>query len=124
MLEEEMLANKVWAVIGANQNPEKYGNMIYHKLKRKGYEVYAVNPRYGEIDGDVCYASLAGLPRRPEVINMVVAPEIGASFLREAAALGIRNVWFQPGTHDESTAALVQQLGLTAVYACVLVATR
>jgi uncharacterized protein len=124
MLEEEMLAKKVWAVVGANQNHEKYGNMIYRKLKRRGYEVYAVNPRYGDVDGDPCYASLASLPNQPEVIDMVVAPEIGAGFLREAAALGIKNIWFQPGTHDESTAALVEQLGLTAVYACVLVATR
>ncbi|MDD2445190.1 MAG: CoA-binding protein, partial [Candidatus Nanoarchaeia archaeon] len=37
MLEEEMLAQKAWAVVGANQNPEKYGHMIYAKLKRKGY---------------------------------------------------------------------------------------
>ena len=33
MMEEEMLKKKVWAVIGANSNPEKYGNMIYKKLK-------------------------------------------------------------------------------------------
>lgn len=124
LLEEQMLTMKTWAVIGANQNPEKYGNMILRKLKRKNYAVYAVNPRYDTIDGDPCYHTLADLPVKPDVINMVVAPEIGQAFLREAASLGIQYVWFQPGTHDEASMALADELGLTAVQACVLVATR
>ncbi|HRX41873.1 MAG TPA: CoA-binding protein, partial [Clostridia bacterium] len=42
MLEEKMLERMVWAVIGANENPDKYGSMIYRKLKLRGYKVYAV----------------------------------------------------------------------------------
>jgi uncharacterized protein len=124
MLEEEMLALKNWAVVGANQNPEKFGYKIYTKLKRKGYRVCAVNSRYSEIDGDPCYASLADLPVKPDVVNLVVAPEISKGFLREAAALGIQNIWFQPGTYDDSVTQLATELGLTVVFACVLVATR
>ena len=88
LLEEQMLTMKTWAVIGANQNPEKYGNMILRKLKKKNYAVYAVNPRYDIIDGEPCYPSLTDLPVKPDVINMVVAPAVGQVFLREAAALG------------------------------------
>lgn len=33
---EKMLEKKVWAVVGVNENTEKYGNMIYKKLKRYG----------------------------------------------------------------------------------------
>ncbi len=124
MLEEDMLQLKKWAVVGANQNPEKYGNMIYRKLKRRNYQVFAVNPRYIEIDGDPCYKSLTDLPEKPDVINMVVAPALAKNFLQEAAALGIRNVWFQPGTTDESVLALAADLELSVVQACVLVATR
>lgn len=124
MLEEEMLAEKIWAVVGANQNPEKFGNKIYRKLRRKGYQVYAVNPRYKEIEGDPCYACLADLPQKPSVVNLVVAPDIGRAFIEEAAALGITNIWFQPGTVDEALLDLVRQLGLRSVQACVLVATR
>ena len=35
MLEQKMLEKKVWAVVGVSQNPEKYGNMIYKKLKSR-----------------------------------------------------------------------------------------
>ena len=48
---EKMLEKKVWAVVGVNENTEKYGNMIYKKLKRYGYKVYPVNPKYQEIEG-------------------------------------------------------------------------
>ncbi len=124
MLEYEMLDCKVWAVIGANENPKKYGNMIYRKLKARGYNVYPVNPRYETVDGDTCYATLSDLPEVPDVINMVVAPSRGAAFLREAASLGIRYVWLQPGTYDDDLLQLIEELELTAVQACVLVATR
>jgi len=50
-----MLEKKVWAVVGASDNPEKYGNLIYKKLKSRGYRVYPVNPNYETIDGDKCY---------------------------------------------------------------------
>lgn len=123
-IEEQMLDKKVWAIIGANQNSDKFGNMIYKKMKHKNYKVFAINPRYQFVEGDPCFASLTDLPEIPDVINMVVSPEIGKPFLKEAAELGIKYIWFQPGTHDESVMALIDELGLTAVQACVLVATR
>lgn len=124
MLEEQMLEKNIWAVIGANQNRDKYGNMIYRKLKRKNYQVYAVNPMYNEIEGDKCYPDLSSLPVVPEVINFVVSPKRTIDFLKEAADLGVKYVWFQPGTHNETNLQLASDLGLQYVLACVLVATR
>ena len=124
MLEEKMLEKKVWVVVGANQDREKYGNMIYRKLKTRGYEVYAVNPMYDEIEGDRCFRDLSSMPKLPEVIDMVVSPKRGKPVLEEAARLGIRYVWLQPGTYDDELLKLVGELGLEAVQACVLVATR
>ncbi|MDW7659172.1 MAG: CoA-binding protein [Bacillota bacterium] len=124
MLEEKMLQEKVWAVVGANQNPEKYGNMIYRKLKRKGYQVYAVNPRYDKIDDDPCYASLSDLPQKVAVVNMVVTPKIGRGFIEEAIRLQIPYIWFQPGTYSDELGDFAEKSGLQIVQACALVATR
>ena len=52
MLENVMLEQKIWAVVGANNNPNKYGNIIYKKLKSRGYEVYPINPKYEKVDGE------------------------------------------------------------------------
>ena len=122
MLEEVMLEKKVWAVVGANQDQSKYGNMIYRKLKSRGYEVYPVNPIYDNIEGDICYKDLTSLPVVPEVVNMVVSPKRGKAFIDEAAKLGIKYIWLQPGTYNDELLKLIDEKGMTAVQGCVLVA--
>ncbi len=122
--EEKMLEKKVWAVVGANSNPDKYGNMIFKKLKSRGYKVYPVSPNYETIEGEKCYKDLSSIPEVPEVIDMVVSPKRGKSIIEEAAELGIKNIWLQPGTYDNSIMKLIEEKGLNAVQACVLVALR
>lgn len=124
MKEEKMLEKKVWAVIGANENPDKYGNMIYKKLKARGYKVYPVSPNYEVIDGDKCYPNLKALPEIPEVLDMVVSPKRGVAVIEEAAELGIKDIWLQPGTFNNELLELIESKGLNSVQACVLVALR
>lgn len=124
MVEEMMLEKKVWAVVGANEEPSKYGNMIFKKLLLRGYRVYPVNPKYEIIEGHKCYKDLESLPERPEVLDMVVSPKRGKPVLEEAAKLGIKYIWFQPGTYDDDLLKFAAEKGLIAVQACVLVALR
>lgn len=124
MSKETMLGKKVWAVIGANENTEKFGNKVYKRLKGRGYEVYPVNPKYNTIDGEVCYENLSALPKVPEVINMVVSPKIGRVFIEEAIKLGINNIWFQPGTFDKEIFEIIKNSGIKAVQGCVLVSVQ
>lgn len=124
MQEEKMLEKKVWAVVGASENPGKYGNKIYKKLKSKGYKVYPVNPNYETIEGDRCYSNLSSLPEVPEVIDMVVSPKLGMEVIEEASKLGVENIWLQPGTHNNEIMELIESKGINAVQACVLVALR
>jgi len=37
---KEFMNQKKFAVVGATDNPEKYGNTIFKNLKDRGYEVY------------------------------------------------------------------------------------
>jgi len=117
-----MLNKKVWAVVGANQSPEKYGNKIYKKLKERGYEVFPVNPVYDTVEGDPCYKELSALPKVPEVIDIVVPPKRSKLIVEEAAKLGIKYVWFQPNTYDDEILRLADELNLTVLLDCVLVA--
>ena len=119
---ELLLRSNRWAVVGANNNTEKYGNIIYKRLKAEGREVYAVNPLYETVDGDPCYPDLSSLPAMPEVVNMVVTPKRGYAVVDEAEKLGISHVWFQPGTHDDDLLSYTEEKGMTALTACVLVA--
>lgn len=118
---ENMLDKKIWAVVGATNNTGKYGYKIYRKLKTLGYTVYPINPNYDEVDGDTCYKNLESLPQKPEVINMVVAPKHGINTINEAGQLGIQNMWFQPGSYDDSLMQALHDNKINYVQACVLV---
>lgn len=119
----EMLDKKVWAVVGATPNESKFGYKIYKKLQDKGYEVYGINPKYEELDGDKLYKSISDLPIKPDCVNMVVAPKISKPAVESIANAGIEYVWFQPGTFDEEVIDLAEDKNLKYVfYDCVLVA--
>lgn len=119
----EMLNKKVWAVVGVTPNKEKFGYKIWKKLKGHDYEVYAVNPKYDEVEGEKCYSSLANLPKVPEVVDLVVPPSVSITTVQEAKDLGIKYLWFQPGTADGEVIEKAEGLGLSIVYHdCVLVA--
>lgn len=123
-LSQEMLKQKVWAVVGASIHPDKYGYKLYKKLKDHGYRVYPVNPGYDMVDGDKCYPSLSELPEKPDVIDMVVNPRIGHGIIEEATSLEIPYIWLQPGTHDPSIIQQLEEKGIAYVKNCVLVALR
>ena len=122
LLEERMPAKKIWAVAGANEDPAKYGNKIFRKLLSAGYTVYPVNPMYESVEGRPCYKDLSSLPEKPGVVNMVVSSKRGRPILEEAARLGIENIWFQPGTHDDELLEFAAAKGLNTIQSCVLTA--
>ncbi len=95
-------ADPVIAVVGANDNPAKYGSVIYRDLKAKGYRVYPVNPGRETVDGDKAYATLADLPEKPDIVNFVVPPPRTLRILDQAEELGITTIWVQPGAEDDA----------------------
>ena len=113
------------AVVGATDNPAKYGSVIYRDLKAKGYTVYPVNLRRSTVDGDPAYPDLASLPVRPTVIDIVVPPDQTMKVLEQVVALDLDNVWVQPGAEDPEVERFIAANDLTAVVnACIMVRTR
>jgi len=88
------------AVVGANDNPAKFGYRIYRDLKRKSFRVWPVNPNRSTVDGDGSYARLEDLPEPPDIVNLVVPPHATFAVLEECLALGLMNVWLQPGAEN------------------------
>jgi hypothetical protein len=115
-------ADTTVAVVGATANPSKYGNIIYHDLKSKGFKVFAVNPYRDEVDGDPCWRSLADLPEAPTIVDIVVPPARTLTVLQECLDLGLMNVWIQPGAGDRAVREFVEQHDFDAlVDACIMV---
>lgn len=113
------------AVVGATDDPEKYGSVIYHDLKAKGFTVYPVNPNRATVDGDKAYPSLADLPERPTIVNLVVHPDQALEVLRNAKELGITNAWVQPGAGGAEVVEYLENNGFTYLAnACIMVRSR
>jgi predicted CoA-binding protein len=113
------------AVVGATDNPSKYGYVIYRDLKRKGYPVFPVNRHRDEVDGDKAYCSLSDLPEKPTIVNVVVPPRETVKVLRECLEQDLMNVWLQPGAESPEAMAVLQENGFNYLAnACIMVQSR
>lgn len=111
-----------WAVIGVSEDREKYGNKIYRDLRNAGYQVFAVNPKLATVEGDPCYASLKDLPEVPDVVDLVVPPNVSLKVVEECLAIGAKRIWFQPGSESEEAVKKAQDGGMEVVYdACIMI---
>jgi predicted CoA-binding protein len=102
------LANKRVAVTGVSRTAKGHGsNLVYLRLRERGYDVYAVNPNADEVEGDPCYHDLKSIPGGVQAVVIGTRPETAEDTMRECAELGITHVWMHrgPGTGSVSNAA-------------------
>lgn len=115
------LAMKKWAVVGATEDPARYGYRIWRVLRDRGYTAWPVHPGLKEIDGEPVYPGIASLPETPDIVDMVVNPSIGIGVMEEVHRAGISHVWLQPGTRSDEIRRFAQEHGITLIEDCVLV---
>jgi len=104
----EFLATKRVAVTGVSRQPKNHGsNVVYQRLRERGYEVFAVNPNADEVEGDPCYHDLRSIPGGVDAVVIATRPEIAEETMRECADLAIKHVWMHrgPGAGSVSEAA-------------------
>jgi predicted CoA-binding protein len=114
-----------FAIVGATDRPGKYGGIIYRDLKRKGFQVYAVNPYRDDVDGDPCWPSVSELPDKSTMAVLVVPAKRGLEVLEDCARAGVDNVWVQPGASSPELVKALDEGGFDYVVEdCVMVKTR
>ena len=122
LIKEFLDKRNVFAVVGASRDPQKYGFQVYRDLKNAGYEVYPVNPNADDILGDKCYPSLESLPKKPDVVDVVVPPKVTENAVETCKRLGIVKVWMQPGSESEKSIKFCEENGLQTVHGvCVMI---
>ena len=116
---------RTFAVVGVSQDRQKYGHEVFRALKEAGYAVFPVNPKYATVDGEPCYASLAELPEKPDVVVTAVPPAVTEEVAKSCAALGIGAVWMPPQTWSEKAVEACSANGIREVHdVCVVFALR
>ena len=90
---EDFLAHKRIAVTGVSRHPASHGaNVVYRRLRDRGYEVFAVNPNAAEVEGDKAYGNLTSIPNGVEAVVIGTSPEHADETMHECADLGIERV--------------------------------
>lgn len=99
------------AVIGASGDARKTSGLLIAFLRKHGFQgrLYPVNPRYEEIDGLRCYASVAELPEVPDVALILLGPERANQAVAELSARGCAAAIVLAGGYGETGADGLQR---------------
>ena len=126
VLEKLKDENASIALIGASNDRNKYGNKIYRDLRKKGYKVTPINPKEDTIEGDKAYTSIEMMEKLPDIANFVVPPPISMKIAQNIVDLGIKHLWFQPGSESNELENWLKNTdGIKyLINACIMVETR
>jgi uncharacterized protein len=116
----EFLGHKRVAVTGVSRTPGDHGsNVVYKRLRERGYEVFAVNPNAEELEGDRAYHDLRSIPGGVDAVVIATRPERADETMRECAELGIKHVWMHrgpgAGSVSETAAAFGRARGIAVI---------
>jgi uncharacterized protein len=118
---EEFLSHRRIAVAGVSREHggKHGGNVIYLRLKERGYETFPVNPNADTVEGDRCWHDLASIEGGVEGVIIATNPTASADVARQAMALGIPRVWihraFGAGSHSAEAVEVCRAGGATVI---------
>ena len=111
-LATEFLDHKRVAVTGVSRTPGNHGsNVVYKRLRDRGYEVFAVNPNTETIEGDRCYHDLKSVPGGVDWVVVGTRPETAEETMRECVDMGISRVWMHRSFGGGSVSDLATAYG-------------
>lgn len=108
----QFLSNKRIAVTGVSRNPEGHGsNVVYRRLKERGYDVVPINPNAEQVENDRCYPDLKSVPGGVDAVVIATSPEHAEDTMRECVDLGIKQVWMHQGPGPGSVSVVAAEYG-------------
>lgn len=114
--------DKIIAVVGASNNPRKYGYKVVADLISKDYNVIPINPREEKIFGIQAFSSLKKVKTKIDWVVFVVPPKIGERILIDVKKLKIPSVWMQPGSESNKTIEFCKKNRINCVHnACIMI---
>lgn len=113
--------DKVYAVVGATTDVNKYGYKVLKDLVDNGFHAVPVNPKGGRILGMEVYPDLGSVPEGVDVVIFVVPPKVTEKVIEDVRALGVRHVWMQPGSGSDKAIDYCKNHGIECVHdACIM----
>lgn len=104
-----------FAVVGASQDREKYGNKVLRCYQQHGLPVVGVNPKLQSVEQSPCYPRLSAVPGGALAVSVVAPPAAARQILADAKVRGVQHVWFQPGAEDAAAIAEARAAGMQVI---------
>ena len=110
------------AVIGASNDPRKFGNKAVRAYLAHGHSVFPVNPHETTIEGQPVFRSITDIPTDLDATLVYVPPRITIQELPAIARKGPGQLFLNPGSEDAAVVARAAELGLAPILACSIIA--
>lgn len=116
-LREVLMNARTIAVVGASMKSDRAGHTVPKFLQSKGWRVIPVNPGHadGTIWDEACYATLADVPEKIDMVLVFRKAEDTPPIAEEAVAIGAKTLWLQLGIENAETARIAAKSGLKVV---------
>ena len=103
------------AVVGLSAEWHRPSYFAAKYMQQHGYRVVPVNPRYDQVLGERCFATLNEIDFQVDLVDVFRRTEDVAPIAAQAVAIGARCLWQQIGVVNEEAAALARAAGLDSV---------
>jgi len=103
------------AVVGLSAEWHRPSFFAAKYMQEHGYRIIPVNPRYAEILGERCHASLETIDVPVDIVDVFRRTEDVLPIARQAIAIGAKCLWQQIGVKNLEAARLAADAGLDVV---------
>lgn len=103
------------AVVGLSAEWHRPSFFAAKYMQEHGYRIIPVNPRYAEILGERCHASLETIEEHVDIVDVFRKTEDVLPIARQAIAIGANCLWQQIGVKNLEAAQLAAEAGLDVV---------
>ena len=103
------------AVVGLSAEWHRPSYFAAKYMQQHGYRILPVNPRYDEVLGERCYASLREIEVPVDMVDVFRRSADVLPIAEQAVAIGARCLWQQIGVVNREAAELARAAGLDVV---------
>jgi predicted CoA-binding protein len=103
------------AVVGLSAEWHRPSFFAAKYMQEHGYRVIPVNPKYAEVLGEKCFASLKDIKEKVDIVDVFRKTQDVPPIAEDAIAIGARVLWQQLGVKNVAAAARARAAGLEAV---------
>jgi predicted CoA-binding protein len=110
-----LATNRTIAVVGLSADWYRPSYFAAKYMQEHGYRIVPVNPKYPEILGERCYASLLDIPEKVDMVDVFRRAEDVPPIARQAIEIGAKSLWQQLGVVNLEADRLAREAGLDSV---------